>query len=794
MPDILRRLGREVLVVDGAMGTMLHRAGVPGEQCPEQLNATAPEIVLDIHRNYVLAGAECVTTNTFGGTRAKLADYGLADQVEALNRAGVRVARQSGAQHVLGDMGPTGLVMAPLGKASFDELFEMFAEQASALAAEHPDALIVETMTDIAEARCALLAARSVTDLPVIVSLAYGVSGRTDLSGTDPEAAAVILEACGASAVGLNCGLGPAQMLPLVEAYARATTLPIVVQPNAGLPRLEDGKTVFPGTADEMGEYAAKFVAAGATVVGSCCGSSPSFTGAIMDFAKDAATSERPAPPRGVALASARRVTRIGAGLPLVRVGERINPTGKKALADSLREGSLAVVRDYAVGLQDAGADALDVNVGAAGVDAVDMLPKAVLALVGLSDLPLVLDNTDPAALEPALKAYPGRALVNSVNGSAESIASILPLAARYGAAIVALALDDEGIPATAEGRVAIAERIREAARREGLGDDAIVVDCLTMTAATDPHAARVTLDAVRAVTERGLATTLGVSNISHGLPGRPELNSAFLAMAAAEGLTSAIINPLEPQSVTTEAATDVLLGHDTRAERWISRSKAAEAVTESVSAAAAAGATIAQRLAAAIETGDADSAPSLVDELVREGMSPTSVIGEVLTPAIQRLGDAFGTGEVFLPQLMVAADAMKAAVARAKTYIPAEHDVAETRVAFATVKGDIHSIGKDICAALLESHGFVVDDLGVDVPLERIAQAAGGVAAVCLSALMTTTLPAMEAAVAAVREAGVPVLVGGAVVTADYAASIGAGYAADAPSCVRAVKEATSK
>jgi len=791
MPDILRRLGLEVLVVDGAMGTMLHRAGVPGEQCPEQLNVTAPEIVLDIHRNYVLAGADCVTTNTFGGTRAKLAEYGLDDQVEALNRAGARVARQSGAQHILGDMGPTGLVMAPLGKASFDELFEMFAEQASALAAEHPDALIIETMTDIAEARCALLAARSVTDLPVIVSLAYGISGRTDLSGTDPEAAAVILEACGAAAVGLNCGLGPAQMLPLVEAYARATTLPVVVQPNAGLPRLEEGKTVFPGTADEMGEYAAKFVAAGATVIGSCCGSSPSFTGAIMDFAKDAAIPDRPAPPRGVALASPRAVTRIGAGLPLVRIGERINPTGKKALADALREGSLAVVREYAVGQQHAGADALDVNVGAAGVDAVDMLPKAVLALVGLSDLPLVLDNTDPAALEPALKAYPGRALVNSVNGSAESIASTLPLAARYGAAIVALALDDEGIPATAEGRVAIAERIREAARREGLSDDAIVVDCLTMTAATDPHAAQVTLDAVRAVTELGLATTLGVSNISHGLPGRPELNSAFLAMAAEAGLTSAIVNPLERESALTEAATDVLLGRDARADRWIARSQATHEVVQAV--AAAVGGSTAERLTAAIETGDADSAPDLVDDLVRDGMSPTAVIGEVLTPAIQRLGDAFGTGEVFLPQLMVAADAMKAAVARAKTYIPAEHDVAETRVAFATVKGDIHSIGKDICAALLESHGFVVDDLGVDVPLERIAEAARSAGAVCLSALMTTTLPAMEAAVAAVREAGVPVLVGGAVVTADYAASIGAGYAADAPGCVRAVKEATS-
>lgn len=808
MPDILRRLGAEVLVVDGAMGTMLQRAGIPPEQCPEQLNVTAPEVVLEIHRNYVLAGADCVTSNTFGGTRAKLAEYGLEDQVVELNRAGVRVAKRAGASHVLADIGPTGLVLEPLGKATFDQLFAMFAEQAAALAAEEPDAIIIETMTDIAEARCALLAARSVTDLPVFVSLTFGLSGRTDLSGTDPATAAVILEACGASAVGMNCGLGPEQMLPLAERFAAATTLPLIVQPNAGLPRREEGRTVFPGTPDEMGDHARRFVELGASLVGSCCGSSPSFTGAIMDFAKETRIGDRPTPPRGVAIASARSAVRIGSEQPFARIGERINPTGKKALAASLREGSLAVVRDYAVEQQHAGADALDVNVGAAGVDAVEMLPKAVLALSGLSDLPLVLDNTDPAALEPALKAYPGRALVNSVNGGVDALERILPLAARYGAAIVVLALDDEGIPETAEGRLAIVDRVRKAARREGLADDALVVDCLTMTAATDPRAVRVTLDAVRAVSELGLATTLGVSNVSHGLPGRPALNAAFLAMAAEAGLTSAIVNPLEPEMRRAVAAADALLGKDVRAERWIALASAAEALAVSTAgtsaptpgpapatgaapAATSAPADTAARLARAVQSGDADSAPGLVDELIASGSTPKGVIGDVLTPAIQWLGDAFGAGEVFLPQLMVAADAMKAAVARAQEHLPAGEAREQTRVAFATVKGDIHSIGKDICVALLESGGYVVEDLGVDVPLETILEASARCRAVCLSALMTTTLPAMEAAVAALRDRGVPVLVGGAVVTADYAATLGAGYASDAPGCVRAVAEA---
>ena len=804
MPDIIDRLGRDVIVVDGAMGTMLHRAGMPPEQCPEQLNVTNPEMVGQIHHDYVLAGADTATSNTFGGTRLKLAEYGLGDRVAELNRAGVRVARESGAQHVLGDVGPTGLVLEPLGRATFDEVFDLFAEQISALAAEKPDAIMLETFTDIAEARCGLLAARSVTDLPVFVSLTYDANGRTPLSGTPPETAAVILQACGAAAIGMNCGIGPEQMLPLVRRLAAACDLPVFAQPNAGIPTLVDGHTHFPGTPDEMGAFAAAAVEAGATMVGSCCGSSPSFTGAIMDFTRNKVIGKRPGKPAGVAVASPRAGVHIGGGLPLAIIGERINPTGKKALADSLRTGSVSIVRALAEEQQRAGADLLDINVGAAGVDAVTVLPKAVLALVGMTDLPLVLDSTDPAAIEAALRVYPGRALVNSVNGGADSMAAVLPLAKKYGAAVVVLCLDDQGIPKDSAGRLAIAQRVRDAALEHGLSDDDLIVDCLVMTAATDASAATGTLAAVREIAGGwGLATLLGVSNVSHGLPGRPQLNKAFLDIARADGLSAAIYNAadagLDLDERTRAAADDVLRGRDMRAERWIAfvtppatDSAGASGGCGGAQAAAPRSATAAERLTAAVERGDAEAAPSLADEVIASGYPAERVIGEVLTPAIQRLGDAFGRGEAFLPQMMVAADAMKAAVDRVKTHLPEGGGEPEGRVVFATVKGDVHSIGKDICVSLLESQGFEVNDLGVDVPVASVLDAASRADIVCLSALMTTTLPAMEATVSAVRESsGLPVLVGGAVVTGDWASMIGAGYSADAPGCVLAVRAA---
>lgn len=794
MADILDRLRVEPLVADGAMGTMLHRAGIVSEQCHEQLNVTAPDVVIDIHRNYVLAGADCITTNTFGGSRPKLEVFGLGDRVAEFNSAAVRLARDAGAVHVLGDVGPSGLVLEPLGRARFDELFDHFSEQIGALASAGPDAILIETMTDIAEARCALLAALEVCDLPVFVTCTFATNGRTELSGTSPEAVAVILEACGAAAIGANCGLGPAETLPVVEALARATTLPLVVQPNAGMPRLEHGGTVFPGTPDEMGEHAARFVALGASIVGSCCGSTPAFTGAVTDFAKRAPRPARRERPSGLALASSRDVARIGPGLPAAVIGERINPTGRPELAKSLSAGSTSVAREYAVDQEREGANLLDVNVGSPGVEEAVVLPAVVLALSGLVKAPLVIDNTDPDAVEAALRVYPGRAMLNSVNGAQESMERLLPIARKYGAAVLILALDESGIPADAAGRLAVAQRVRSAAHAAGLSDGDLAVDCLVMTAATDAYAASVTLEAVEVVSrDWGLPTVLGVSNISHGLPGRADLNAAFHALALEEGLSAAIGNPAEIGRQSVSVAVELLLGRDPGAERWIAWATAAEQRGRT-SSPEAAPADAAGRLAAAVTSGDAESAPALVDALVADGAAPGSVIGTVLTPAIQGLGDQFARGEVFLPQLIVAAEAMKAAVARVREYLPDTEGHSQGRVVFGTVKGDIHSIGKDICVSLLESAGYDVDDVGVDVAEDKFVEAAASADVVCLSALMTTTLPAMEATASAISAAGKQVVVGGAVVTPEFASSIGAGYADDAPGCVAAVTAARTK
>ncbi len=806
MPDVLERLGRETLILEGAMGTMLQRAGMLPGTCPEMLNVTAPEMVGDVHRLYRLAGADCTTANSFGGSRPKLAEHGYGDRVEEYNRAAVRVAKRWGAPHILADVGPTGLVLEPLGEATFDEVFDIFAEQVAALAAENPDAIFFETFTDIAEVRCGILAARSVTDVPVFASVTFGANGRMDLSGTGPATAAVILEAAGVSAVGMNCGLGPEQMVPLVREMASATNLPVIVQPNAGMPRLdEEGHTVFPGSPEDLEAAARLYIEAGAAAVGGCCGTTPAYIAALLDAVGDRRVHlHGPSEPRCV-IAGPRCHRIIGGGAPIAAVGERINPTGKPALADSLREGSMSVVRAFGVDQEHAGADALDVNVGAAGIDGPTVLPVAVNALVASVGLPLVLDTTDPDALEAALRVYPGRALINSVNGVESSMDSVLPLAARYGAAVVVLALDDDGIPGTVEGRLAIVERVMHRARAAGLADEDLVVDGLVMTAAAEPDAPRTTLGVVAGAKEMGLRTLLGVSNVSHGLPMRPLLNAAFVTAAAVHGLDAAIVNPndLVVMEALRTANADRASGEVPSIEQawrlWDSAFDAAMAATQGggeIETAVGEAATeqgAADRLMAAVARGDADGAPALVDAVIESGMPATDVIPEVLTPAIQTLGDAYGRGEVFLPQLIVSAEAMKAAVTRAKTHLPGSTGFEQGRVVFATVQGDIHSIGKDICVSLLESQGFEVTDLGVDVAPGTISRSAMDADAVCLSALMTTTLRAMSETIDAVQRSrpDLPVLVGGAVVTREWAESVGAGYADDAPGCVREVRAA---
>lgn len=814
MPDIHMRLGRDMLVIEGAMGTMLQRAGLEPGGSPELLNLVEPDLITQIHRNYHLVGAMCAVSNTFSGTRPKLAEYHLEDQLVEINRAGVRLARAGGAPHILGDIGPTGLVMAPVGKASFDEIYGYFAEQAAALALESPDAFLLETFTDIAELRCAIIACKETApEIPVIASASFAQNGRMELSGTDGACAAIICEAAGADAVAINCGLGPEQMLPIIKDMLKATSLPVIAQPNAGLPRLDpvSGKTVFPGTPDEMAAFAHECYELGLAAVGSCCGSGPAHTGAIA--AEIEGRDCKQVIGRGfdtLVVAGPRAYVEIKPGAFRV-VGERINPTGKKKLKESLLEGSMSVVRSFGIEQQEAGADLIDVNVGAAGVDAKTVLPEAVLTLAGMLDRPLVIDTTDASALEAALRIYPGRALINSVSGEEASMQAVLPLAQKYGAALVVLALDDEGIPASAEARLAVASKVAEKAGYFGIKKKDLLVDSLVMAAAADTSAPDTTLDATKLAVEAGFATILGVSNVSHGLPMRPSLNTAFLEAAIARGLNAGIINPSEQvimemlATIKQQAPKNDLerAAHELTTQNIFKRllEQAFDTSLDSSSAQSDPHDEALDprlELARAISRGDGELAAAYVDALIEQGISVAELIAAELTPAINEIGEKFARGEVFLPQLMVAADAMKQATARAKSYLSSEEAGALNKgtLAFATVKGDIHSIGKDICISLLESQGFEMIDLGVDVSTERMLEVAPQIQGLCLSALMTTTLPAMAASAAAIQAQfpQVPVFVGGAVVTLDWAESIGAHYAKDASETVLVVKKILEK
>ncbi|NLG10717.1 MAG: dihydropteroate synthase [Coriobacteriaceae bacterium] len=846
MADIELRFGKDVLVIDGAMGTMLQQMDISTDECVLLLNVLDPEVIIDIHKRYIAAGAYCVTSNTFEGTRAKLALYGLEDRAEELNRAGVRNARQAGAQHVLAGMGPCGLLMQPFGEASFEDVFEQFFEQVTALAKEGPDAILIETMTEISEARCAVLAAKAACDLPVMVSCTFGANGRMDLSGTDPATAAYILEGVGADVIGMNCGLGPRQLLPLFKQMAEAASVPLLVQPNAGIPYLDQhGNTIFPGTAEEMAETAVSFRSLGAQLIGSCCGSNPVFTAVIHALVGDTDVIRRPGSKaeKSMVLTSLTKSLRVGPGFPVRVIGERINPTGKPHLTEELERGSMSLVRQFAEQQELAGADLLDINVGAALVDATVVLPAAIQALIGFTSCPLVLDTTDFDALEAALRLYPGRALINSVNGDPQSYGSVFPLAKKYGAGVIVLALDREGVPKTLDARMAIVQRVREAAHANGLNDYDLLIDMLTMTAATDPQAPLITLQAVSRAEELGFATVLGVSNVSHGLPSRSELNAAFVAAAITAGLSAALVNPNDEAMIQTikscgsvaaitnlehstkdeirlkhaiaawdiayrqamsKAAegTDRLIGEVVRADSSSSTQLPGEAVEEDpLGNSEALMAEAGLQLKRAILRGDHQAMSALVDAAIASGFAAESLVDTLLAPTLNDLGTAFERGEAFLPQMMVAAEAMKAAVTRIRDYLPQNDDNNHSgKVLFCSVKGDVHSIGKDICIALLESQGFLVYDLGVDVEPEMVLASIRehDVDIVCLSALMTTTLTAMKQTVELIyreeprfREASdKAVLVGGAVVTQRWSDAMGAIYSADAPGCVEKVRQ----
>ncbi|MCD6527586.1 MAG: homocysteine S-methyltransferase family protein [Desulfuromonas sp.] len=805
MNRFLQAIKDNVLVLDGAMGTMLQARGLKAGGCPEQMNLEAPEVVAGVHREYAEAGAQILVSNTFGGTRSKLEHYGLQDRVHEINVRGVELVRQSlknpHSDFVAGSIGPTGRFVEPVGDAGFDEMVEIFAEQVRALVDGGADILTCETFLDIRELKAAIVACRENSDLPVMAMMTFDDGGRTVL-GTSPASAAVTLDGLQVDVIGTNCGLGIEGVYELLEQMRAVSSLPLIAQANAGLPILRDGETIFPASPIEMTSHHDKLIEIGVRVLGGCCGTTPQHIH-VMRQALDVRDQSWTPPAKCCFLSSRSEVVAIGIDQPCAIIGERINPTGKKGYSAELREGKTAYIRREAQQQTAVGATLLDVNCGAPGADEPLALERAVYAINGVSTSPLVLDSSDPVALERGLKAADGKVLINSVNGEEKSLTAVLPLAKKYGAAIIGLALDGQGIPETAAGRVAIAERIIERALAIGICRSDIVIDCLALTVSAEQDQALQTLQAIRTLSQdHGMATVLGVSNISFGLPRRPLLSATFFAMALNAGLSAAIINPKDQAMMDAFRASMVLMGKDLRSERYI-EAYADVVPSTPVEAAGAtstdAPATIRERLATAIINGDKDGVVALVEQALTEGLEILQISNEGLLAGLEEVGRRFGDNRIFLPQVLLSAETMKTAFTRLKQEMQGNEMVSLGKIMMATVEGDIHDIGKNIVCTLLENHGFEVIDLGKNVSAGRIVEQAlaTGVDAVGLSALMTTTLQQMQITIDALREAGVKVftMVGGAVVTQDYADEIGADlYAEDALEAVAKIKQLLEK
>ncbi len=779
-------MGNKITYLDGAMGTMLQKSGLCPGRCPEALCLTNPDGVTAIHRAYLAAGSQIAYANSFGANRYKLAGTGYA--VEALVSAAVACARAacagSGARVAL-DVGPIGQMLEPYGTLSFEEAYDIYREVMLAGAAAGADLIALETMTDLYEVKAAVLAAKEHTRLPVFVTMTFEENGRT-FTGCTVEAMAAVAEGLGADAVGMNCSLGPRELYPLVERLCALTALPVVVKANAGLPDPATGEYhITPAAfAGEM----ARFAALGVSYMGGCCGTDPACIAMLAEQTKGVEVPARCVRRRSVVCTPTNVVNIDGVRI----IGERINPTGKKRFRQALLENDLDYILGQAVEQADAGAHILDVNVGLPGIDEPQMMVRVVKAIQSVTDLPLQLDSSDPAALEAGLRVVSGKAIINSVNGEQAVLGRILPLAKKYGAAVVGLTMDSHGIPPTAEGRFAIAARILEEARRHGIPAEDVFIDCLTLTVSAEQDKAVETLRAMQMVRDRlGLHCVLGVSNISFGLPARSKITAGFLTLAMAHGLDLPILNPSVRPVMDAVRVYNVLYNVDKGAQAYIA-ANLGETASDAPAAPVAA-----RDIPYAIEKGLGADARRLTAGLLAAGMPETEIISRQLIPALDAVGARFEKGEIFLPQLINSAGAAQEAFDVIRTAIAdrGAPPVSKGKVIVATVKGDIHDIGKNIVKTILENYGYTVIDLGRDVPAETVVQTAvrEDVRLIGLSALMTTTLGSMEQTIQALRDSGhaCKVWVGGAVLTPDYAQTIGADYfARDARESVAIARE----
>lgn len=809
--DYLREVfsGKKHLIFDGAMGTMLQAGGLEAGAMPELLNLSNPQAITDIHRAYVEAGAQVVTTNTFGANVKKLGGMASVDEVFS---AAIAAAKAANPNYVAADIGPTGALLEPLGTVSFQEAYEVFQEQVCAAVRHGADIILIETMADLLEAKAAVLAALENSNLPVFATMTFEEDGRTFL-GTSPDIAAVVLSSLGVQAVGINCSLGPAALAPLIKKMEPVVRCPLMVQANAGLPRMEDGKTVFDVSPDEYVQEVEKMLPNGVCIVGGCCGTNPSYISKLAKLLETRTPHERQSLDAFIVASSQTMVCLPRESRNVALIGERINPTGKKKLKEALRNADYDYLVNEALIQQEAGADLLDVNVGLPELDEPQVLKEVSARIAAISPLPLQIDSSDPKAVEAAIRGYAGKALINSVNGKQENMAAVLPLVKKYGCAVVGLTLDEDGIPSTAEGRFAIAERIVKTAESMGIPRADVAIDCLVMAASTNQGEAVEILRAVSMVKERlGCKTVLGVSNISFGLPQRELVNASFLAAAFGAGLDMPILNPLSKRYMDTVASYRVLNGQDESAGQFI------EQYADAVDPYKQPGGEVAQKLpikdgSAALQSGN-ETDNSLegqarhailtgrkgdmkgITETLLESLEPLEVINQVFIPVLDEVGDKFESGAFFLPQLMASAEAVKVGFDVVKAAAQVTDVVADKgMVALATVKGDIHDIGKNIVKMLLENYGYDVVDLGRDVDPQLVVDAVRehNIKLVGLSALMTTTVRGMEETITLLRKEtpGVTVFVGGAVLSPEYAEMVGADhYTKDAAESARLVGE----
>lgn len=777
--DIFKELLERIIVFDGAMGTQLQENGLKTGECPEYMNITHPDVIFDIHKSYINVGVDVIETNTFGANRAKLSKYGLENETAKIIGESVRIAKKAAqGKSVALSIGPIGELLKPYGDMTFDEAYEIFKEVVIAGEQAGADMVLIETMSDMLEAKAAILAAKENTNMKAICTMTFQEDGRT-LMGSEPVTVVVSLQGLGLDAIGVNCSTGPDKMVDIVEKMSAVSRIPIIAQPNAGMPTIKDGKTVYDLMPDDFASYFPELIKKGASIVGGCCGTTPEY----IRLAKNAIQGFKPyiCINKFTAVSSNTKTIFIGKDNPLRVIGERINPTGKKNLSAALKEGNIDLAVEEAVRQQKSGADILDINVGVPGIDEENIMVKAVSEIQNTVDIPLQIDSTNIKAIEKAMRVVRGRPIINSVSAKEVSLREVLPVVKKYGACVIGLTVGDNGLPKNRDERLKNARRIVKTAEEYGIPKEDILIDCIVLTVSSEQEAVIETLEAIKLIkNELGVNTVVGLSNVSFGLPERKLINSAFLAMAASYGLDAAIINPCDDAMMNILRASMVLMNKDRGCINYLNTYSNTNApIIDSTSQKETKNEEVDKILYNHILEGKKSGIEDIVENILAHGAKPLKIVDNIIIPALKDVGEKYDKGIYFLPQLLSSAEVVQGAFKIIKERLP-KGTVSKGKIILATVEGDVHDIGKNIVKVLLENYGYDVIDLGKDVKGEVILEEVkrSNVSLVGLSALMTTTLFNMEKIIKLLKQnTSVKVMAGGAVLTEEYALKIGADY-----------------